>query len=37
MPIEQVHKDRLKKNLLTMALIFGWVAFVWVITMLKMA
>jgi len=37
MPIEQVHKDRLKKNLLTLAIILGFVALIWAITMIKMA
>lgn len=35
MPIEKMHKDRLKKNLLTLAMIFGWVAFIWIISMIK--
>jgi hypothetical protein len=35
MPIEQIHKSRLRKNLLTLALIFGWVAFIWIISMIK--
>jgi hypothetical protein len=37
MPIGQIHKDRFKKNALTLALVFGWVGFIWVITMIKMA
>lgn len=37
MPIEQLHKDRFKKNALTLALIVAWVAFVFAITVVKMA
>jgi hypothetical protein len=35
MPIEKLHKLKLKKNLLILALIFGWVALIWFITMVK--
>jgi len=36
MPIEKLHKKKLKKNLILLAIIFGWVALIWAITMIKM-
>ena len=36
MPIEELHKTKKKKNLTMLALIFGWVALIWIITMVKM-
>jgi len=35
MPIEKLHKLKKKKNLMILALIFGWIAIIWVVTMLK--
>lgn len=36
MPIGQLHSQRRKKNLLVLALIFGWVALIWIIAMVRM-
>lgn len=36
MPIEDLHKKKLKKNLILLAVIFAWIALIWVITMIKM-
>jgi len=35
MPIEELHKVKKKKNLTILALIFGWIALIWIITMIK--
>jgi len=35
MPHTDLHKKKLKKNLMILALVFGWIALIWVITMLK--
>lgn len=35
MPIEKLHKTKLKKNLMILALIFGWIVLIWIVTMLK--
>lgn len=32
----QMNKDRSRKNLLTLAFVLGWVAFLWAITILRM-
>ena len=37
MPHSILHKKKLKKNLAVLALIFGFFALVWVITMIKIA
>lgn len=37
MPHSEVHKKKLKKNLLVMAIIMGFVALIWTITIIKMA
>lgn len=36
MPHSDIHKKKLKKNLTILALVFGWVALIWVVTMVKM-
>lgn len=36
MPHTDLHKTKLKKNLAILALIFGWIAIIWIVTMLKM-
>ena len=36
MPIGQLHSQRRKKNLLVLLLIFGWVALIWIIAMVRM-
>lgn len=36
MAVRPVHKERFKKNVLTIALVFGVVAFIWAITIIKM-
>jgi hypothetical protein len=35
MPIEKLHKTKLKKNLMILALIIGWVALIFIISMLR--
>lgn len=35
MPIGSLHKIKLKKNLVVLAIIFGWIALIWAITILK--
>jgi hypothetical protein len=35
MPLTQMHKKKLTKNLAILAAIMGWVAVIWVITMIK--
>lgn len=37
MPIEQLHKKKLSKNLAMLGLLLGFVALVWIITMVKLA
>lgn len=36
MPLSDVHKKKRIKNLIFLALIFGWVALIWGITMIKL-
>lgn len=36
MPHSELHKSKKKKNLVILALIFGWIALIWIITMVKM-
>lgn len=35
MALDELHKKKKKKNLMILALIFGWIALIWVVTMLK--
>lgn len=35
MPLSPVHKEKFKKNIILLAIIFGWIALIWVITMLQ--
>lgn len=37
MPHSEIHKKKLKKNLLVLGIIFGFVALIWAITIIKMA
>jgi len=37
MAIGPVHKERFKKNLLTLGLVFAAVGFIWAITIFKMS
>lgn len=37
MPHSEIHKKKLKKNLLVLAIIFGFAALIWTITIIKMA
>jgi hypothetical protein len=37
MPIEELHKQKLKKNIAVLALIIGFVALVFVISIVKMS
>lgn len=36
MPRSDLHKKKLRKNLTILALIAGWVALIWIVTMVKM-
>lgn len=35
MPIRKLHKEKFKKNMILLAIIFGWIALIWLITMLQ--
>ncbi len=35
MPHEELHKTKKKKNFTTLALIFAWIALIWIVTMIK--
>lgn len=35
MPKSDLHKSKKKKNLTMLAMIFGWIALIWIITMIK--
>jgi hypothetical protein len=37
MPIEELHKKKLKKNMLVLAIIFGLIALIWGITIIRMS
>lgn len=37
MPLDELHRKKLKKNLTVMALLLGFAALVWVISMIKIA
>lgn len=37
MPHSELHKKKRLKNFLILAAIFGWIALIWAITMLKVA
>lgn len=37
MPLSEIHKKRLKKNLVILALVLGFCALVWITTMVRMA
>ena len=37
MPIEELHKRKRAKNFMILGAIFGWIALIWVITMVKIA
>ncbi len=37
MPKSDIHKKKLKKNLALIGAIFGFVALIWIITMIKIA
>ena len=34
MPKSDLHKSKKKKNLTMLAMIFGWIALIWIITMI---
>lgn len=36
MPLSDIHKAKMKKNLMILGAIFAWVALIWAITMIKM-
>lgn len=35
MAIDELHKKKKKKNFMMLALILGWIALIWIITMVK--
>lgn len=35
MPLSDVHKRKRAKNFIILAAIFGWIALIWIITMIK--
>lgn len=37
MPLSELHQKKRKKNLVMLAVILGWIALIWGITMIKMA
>lgn len=36
MPHSDIHKKKLKKNLVVLGIIFGFIALIWAITIIKM-
>lgn len=36
MPLSEIHKKKRQKNMMMLAAILGWIALIWVITMIKM-
>lgn len=36
MPHDELHKKKRNKNFTVLALIFGWIALIWIVTMVKM-
>lgn len=36
MPVGDVHKKKRSKNLMVLGAIIGWVALIWIVTMVKM-
>lgn len=37
MPKSDLHKSKKKKNLAILAIVFGWIALIWIITMIKVS
>lgn len=37
MPHSDIHKSKKKKNLVMLAIIFGWIVLIWIITMIKIS
>jgi len=37
MPLDELHKKKKYKNLMILAIVIGWAALIWAITMIKMA
>ena len=37
MPHSDLHKSKKKKNLTMLALVMGWIALIWIITMIKVS
>lgn len=37
MPLSDIHKRKRAKNLMLLAAVFGWIALIWAITMIKIA
>lgn len=37
MPLSDIHKRKRAKNLVILAAVFGWIALIWIITMIKIA
>ncbi len=37
MPLSDIHKRKRTKNFMILAAVFGWIALIWAITMIKIA
>lgn len=35
MPLSDIHKRKRAKNFIILAAVFGWIALIWIITMIK--
>jgi hypothetical protein len=37
MPLSDIHKRKKTKNFALLAILFAWIAIIWIVTMIKMA
>lgn len=37
MPLSDIHKRKRAKNLMILAAVFGWIALIWIITMIRLS
>jgi len=37
MPLSEIHKRKKAKNFMILAAVFGWIALIWAITMIRLA
>ena len=37
MPLSDIHKRKRAKNFMILAAIFGWIALIWIVTMIRIA